>query len=213
MDIISFPSQNYNNRAFEKPDMIVIHYTGMQTAELALERMCDLNSPRVSAHYFIHKNGMVYQLVDEKHRAWHAGVSSWEQEYDINSRSIGIELDNKGHEFGYHAFPAIQIQSLIRLLDSIRSRYDIADKNIIGHSDIAPMRKQDPGYLFPWHILARYKHGLSPKILKETLYSANNAQLFENLSEFGYLCDNVSYFTQLNRAVYKVFMKKIRYTF
>ena len=99
MKIISFPSQNYNHRIFNKPDTIIIHYTGMQTAKLALERMTDSNQPRVSAHYFIDKQGQVYHLVDELYRAWHAGISTWEGITDINSRSIGIELENKGHEF------------------------------------------------------------------------------------------------------------------
>jgi N-acetylmuramoyl-L-alanine amidase len=211
MDIISFPSPNYNQRAFAKPDMIIIHYTGMLNADMALHRLCDMNPPRVSAHYFIDKKGIIYQLVDEKNRAWHAGVSSWEGINDINSRSIGIELDNKGHEFGYHAFPVIQIKSLIMVLNDIRTRYTICDKNIIGHSDIAPMRKQDPGHLFPWDILAKHGHGIHPSTLKAMLYHPKRHQFFKNLSEFGYLCDNVSYFTPLNRAVYRCFLDKIKH--
>jgi N-acetylmuramoyl-L-alanine amidase len=190
--------------------MVIIHYTGMQTASLALQRMCDDTSPKVSAHYFIDKNGQIYQLVSEKKRAWHAGISCWQGITDINSRSIGIELDNKGHEFGYHAFPKLQIQSLISLLDSIRTRYDIEDKNIIGHSDIAPMRKQDPGELFPWDILAYHGHGLSPKMLYQMLYNPKYGILFENLRHFGYECDIHGYFTPLNRMVYKNFMCKIQ---
>lgn len=208
MNIIPFYSQNYNERAFDTPDMIIIHYTGMQTAEMALKRLCEQTSPRVSAHYFIDKKGIIYQLVDEKHRAWHAGISYWEGIRDINSRSIGIELDNKGHEFGYHAFPKPQIKSLILLLDNIRSRHKILDKNIIGHSDIAPMRKKDPGHLFPWEILARHQHGIHPKELKAMLYHPNRHQFFRNLSEFGYECDNVSFFTPLNRMVYHAFYEK-----
>jgi N-acetylmuramoyl-L-alanine amidase len=211
VNIIPFPSQNYNNRAFAKPDMIIIHYTGMETAQLALERMCDSTAPRVSAHYFIDKKGQIYQLVDEGSRAWHAGISCWEGVRDINSRSIGIELENKGHEFGYHAFPKAQIKSLITLLDSIRKRHDIEDKNIIGHSDIAPMRKKDPGELFPWHILARSGHGLSPATLWEMLYHPKRSIFFENLFEFGYECDNCAYFTPLNRIVYQNFLSKVRY--
>ncbi len=210
MDIIPFYSQNYNERAFKNPDMIIMHYTGMQTAEMALKRMCDLNAPRVSAHYFIHKNGMIYQLVDEKYRAWHAGISCWEGIRDINSRSIGIELDNKGHEFGYHAFPKIQIESLIKLLDSIRSRHKVLDRHIIGHSDIAPMRKKDPGSLFPWHILAHHGHGIHPKDLKAMMYHPQRSQLFKNLSSFGYECDKFSFFTPLNRMVYRCFLEKIK---
>ena len=212
MDIIPFPSDNYNKRAVHTPDMIIIHYTGMQTAQMALDRMCDSAAPRVSAHYFIDKKGQTYQLVDEKHRAWHAGISYWEGIRDINSRSIGIELENKGHEFGYHAFPKAQIKSLITLLGSVRKRYDIHDKNIIGHSDIALMRKKDPGNLFPWDVLARHGHGLSPVTLWEILYHPRRSIFFDNLFEFGYECDKCAYFTPLNRMAYQNFLNKTQYS-
>lgn len=209
MNIIPYPSHNFNDRKFLSPDMIIIHYTGMKTANDALNRMTERCDPQVSAHYFITREGIVYQLVDEKHRAWHAGVSSWEGITDINSRSIGIELENKGEEFGYQSFPKKQIDCLIYLLTSIRSRYDIDDKNIIGHSDVAPLRKKDPGFLFPWEYLAQKRHSISPSLLKTMLYSENKKIFFSNLSEWGYRCDRCSYFSPLNRAVYFNFLRKI----
>lgn len=210
MRIIDYPSLNFNNRAFLKPDMIIIHYTGMQSAQSALERMCDDTAPRVSAHYFIDKQGVIYRLVCETKRAWHAGVSIWEGISDINSRSIGIELENKGHEWGYHTFPKAQINALIRLLDTIRTRYNILDKNIIGHSDIAPLRKKDPGELFPWHDLADAGHGIAPYMLGAMLYHHKTGILFQNLRNFGYGCDKYGYFTPLNRMVFHNFMTKIK---
>lgn len=209
MNIIQLPSANFNERKYPKPDMIIIHYTGMQSAEAALDRMRSQTSPRVSAHYFIHQNGTIYQLIDEKKRAWHAGVSYWQGETDINSRSIGIELDNRGHEHGYHPFPEIQIKNLIKLLDDIRSRYTIMNKNIIGHSDIAPNRKQDPGHLFPWDILAEHGHGLSPSTLNNMLYNEDENEMLSNLANFGYDCDLDDLTNPLNQSVIKCFMEKI----
>ncbi|MFT6071827.1 MAG: N-acetylmuramoyl-L-alanine amidase [Alphaproteobacteria bacterium] len=211
MDIISFPSQNFDQRAFLKPDMVIIHYTGMKTADDALQKMCSNTQPRVSAHYFIHKNGTIFQLINECNRAWHAGLSIWEGEKDINSRSIGIELDNKGHEFGYQNFPKVQIQSLIWLLSSIRARHNIDNKHIIGHSDIAPMRKKDPGFLFPWHILAQNGHGIAPKKLKKMLYHTKRSNFLDNLSDFGYGCDSLKILTPLNRKVVETFNDKCPY--
>lgn len=148
-----YTSPNYNERKDgKKPSIIVIHYTGMKTAEAALERLCE-PAAEVSAHYLIEENGCVHDLVPEEKRAWHAGVSNWEGETDINSVSIGIELENPGHEFGYRPFPKEQMQSLAKLCKSIMVRHDI--KTILGHSDVAPERKQDPGELFDWQWLAK----------------------------------------------------------
>jgi N-acetylmuramoyl-L-alanine amidase len=139
--------------------MIVLHYTGMPTGEAALARLCD-PAAKVSAHYLVEENGRVFLLVDEVRRAWHAGVSFWAGDTDINARSIGIEVVNPGHEFGYRPFPEPQIASTIDLLSAIRSRWTIPDARILGHSDVAPRRKQDPGELFPWATLAAAGHGL-----------------------------------------------------
>ncbi|WAC49707.1 N-acetylmuramoyl-L-alanine amidase [Asticcacaulis sp. SL142] len=156
--MIELPSPNFNERA-SPPDMIVLHYTGMETAGAALDRLCDPQA-KVSAHYVIDEDGTVYRLVAEARRAWHAGVSFWKGETDINGASIGIEIVNPGHEFGYRDFPPEQIEALVLLLDDIRDRWDIPDHRILGHSDVAPERKEDPGELFPWSYLAQRGHGL-----------------------------------------------------
>ena len=134
-------------------DLVVLHYTGMPTAEAALALLCDPAS-EVSAHYLIDEAGAVYRLVDEERRAWHAGVSSWAGDSDVNGRSIGIELANPGHEFGYVPFPAAQLDALERLLGDICERRRIDPARVVGHSDVAPLRKRDPGELFPWRRLA-----------------------------------------------------------
>ena len=139
--------------------MIVLHYTGMATGEAALERLRD-PAAKVSAHYLVEEDGRVFALVPEERRAWHAGVSSWRGETDINGRSIGIEIVNPGHEFGYRDFPDVQIAAVIDLLTDIRSRWTIPDALIVAHSDVAPARKQDPGERFPWRRLAEAGHGL-----------------------------------------------------
>ena len=139
--------------------MIVMHYTGMKTAAEAIDRLCDPAS-RVSAHYVLDEDGTLYQLVPEALRAWHAGVSHWAGESGLNACSIGIEIVNPGHEFGYRDFPEIQIDAVISLVSDIRSRWTIPDARIIGHSDLAPERKQDPGERFPWKRLASVGHGL-----------------------------------------------------
>jgi N-acetylmuramoyl-L-alanine amidase len=156
--MIEQPSPSFNERK-GPPDMVVLHYTGMKSADEALARMCDPAS-QVSAHYMIDELGEVYRLVPEERRAWHAGVSFWKGETDINGCSIGIELVNPGHEFGYRDFSHIQTDKLEDLLTEIRGRWDIPDNRILGHSDVAPDRKQDPGEKFPWAKLALAGHGV-----------------------------------------------------
>ena len=151
-------SPNFDART-APPDMIVLHYTGMPTGEAALTRLRDPVA-RVSAHYLVEEDGRVFALVPEERRAWHAGVSSWRGESDINGRSIGVEIVNPGHEFGYRDFPEAQIAAVIALLTDIRSRWTIPDDLIVGHSDVAPTRKEDPGERFPWKALAAAGHGL-----------------------------------------------------
>ena len=158
MSLIAAPSPNFDQRA-GPPDMVVVHYTGMQTGAEALERMRDPEA-KVSAHYMIEEDGRVFQLVPEERRAWHAGVSFWKGERDVNAVSIGIELVNPGHELGYPDFPEMQVEALIGLLDAIRGRWTIPNGRILGHSDVAPDRKIDPGEKFPWKRLALDGHGL-----------------------------------------------------
>jgi N-acetylmuramoyl-L-alanine amidase len=139
--------------------MIVLHYTGMQIAFDALHRLCDPKA-RVSSHYLVMENGSILQLVPEANRAWHAGVSSWGGDTDINSRSIGIEITNPGHEFGYPDFAKRQIAAVITPCRGILTRHIIRPCNIVAHSDVAPSRKQDPGEKFPWKQLAQSGVGL-----------------------------------------------------
>ena len=151
--MIEQPSPNFDSRQADAITMLVFHYTGMISTTAALDRMCD-PAAKVSAHYLIDENGETYRLVQEKHRAWHAGVSHWRGVSDVNSCSIGIELVNPGHEFGYRPFPEIQMTTLESLALSILDRHPIPPRNVVGHSDIAPARKMDPGELFDWRRLA-----------------------------------------------------------
>ena len=171
--IIDRPSPNFDART-RPVDLIVLHYTGMQSAEVALNRLTDTapvagkypgpwqqpdvapDAPlsRVSSHYVVDEQGVVYRLVPEEHRAWHAGASSWEGEGDVNSRAIGIEIVNGGHDFGLPDFPDVQIAAVITLVGEILQRWALAPARVVAHSDIAPERKQDPGEKFPWKRLA-----------------------------------------------------------
>jgi N-acetylmuramoyl-L-alanine amidase len=142
-------------------DMLVLHYTGMKTAVEAIDRLCDPGA-KVSAHYLVDEDGAVWRLVEESRRAWHAGASFWQGTRDVNAVSIGIELVNPGHDWGYRAFPEAQMASLEALCRGILSRHPIAADRVVGHSDVAPLRKQDPGELFDWRRLARAGIGLWP---------------------------------------------------
>jgi N-acetylmuramoyl-L-alanine amidase len=158
MDFIDAPSPNCDARK-APPDAIVLHYTGMQTGEAALARLRD-PAAKVSAHYLVEEDGRVFRLVPEERCAWHAGVSCWRGERDMNGASVGIEIVNPGHEFGYRPFPDAQAAAVIALVADIRTRWTIDDAHIVGHSDVAPDRKEDPGELFPWKALAEAGHGL-----------------------------------------------------
>jgi N-acetylmuramoyl-L-alanine amidase len=160
---IDHPSPNHDQRPHGGPiDMLVLHYTGMRSAEAALTRLCDPGA-KVSAHYAIDEGGTVHALVPEERRAWHAGVSYWAGATDINARSIGIELVNPGHEFGYRVFPQAQIAALTALAKDILARHPIPPARALGHSDVAPARKDDPGELFPWAGLAEAGIGVWPQ--------------------------------------------------
>ena len=156
--MISTPSPNFDDRT-APVSMIVLHYTGMPTAAEALARLCD-PAAKVSAHYLVDEDGTVHALVDEQKRAWHAGASHWRGVTDINSASIGIEIVNPGHDWGYRAFPSEQVAAVVRLVHDVKDRHQVTRGNIVGHSDIAPSRKRDPGELFPWAELARRRLAL-----------------------------------------------------
>ncbi|HEY2010349.1 MAG TPA: N-acetylmuramoyl-L-alanine amidase [Rhizomicrobium sp.] len=175
---VDMPSPNHDDRGGAVIDMLVLHYTGMETAKAALGRLCD-PAAKVSAHYTIDEDGTVYAHVPEARRAWHAGVSAWAGATNINARSIGIELVNPGHEFGYRDFADAQIAALITLCHGILLRHPIPSARVLGHSDVAPARKEDPGERFPWERLARAGIGLWPASL-----DANPGP--EALDRFGY---------------------------
>ena len=142
-------------------DMLVLHYTGMKTAAEAIDRLCDPGA-KVSAHYLIDEDGTVWRLVEESRRAWHSGLSFWQGTQDVNAASIGIELVNPGHDWGYRAFPEAQMAALETLCGALLRRHPIPRDRVVGHSDVAPLRKQDPGELFDWPRLARAGTGLWP---------------------------------------------------
>jgi N-acetylmuramoyl-L-alanine amidase len=154
------PSPNHGERKLNaKPDMIVLHYTGMRDTEAALVKLCSAGS-EVSTHYVVMEDGYIVQCVPEARRAWHAGAAVWEGESDINSCSIGIEIANPGHSHGYPDFPKRQIAAVTALCRSIFTRYRIPAWRVLGHSDVAPARKQDPGEKFPWRVLCDSGIGL-----------------------------------------------------
>jgi N-acetylmuramoyl-L-alanine amidase len=189
--VIDHPSPNHDTRTDDTPvDMLVLHYTGMQTGEAALERMCDA-AAKVSAHYMIEEDGRIFRLVPEERRAWHAGVAAWRGHRDINARSIGIELVNPGHEFGYRGFPPAQMSALAELAHTILTRHPIAPRNVVGHSDVAPARKTDPGELFTWQTLARQGIGLWPdhKPHRPATHEPDMAHAQRQLGVYGYAID------------------------
>jgi N-acetylmuramoyl-L-alanine amidase len=155
-------SPNQDDRPPRTPiDTLVLHYTGMPTAQAALDRLCD-PAARVSAHFVVAEDGAIWRLVAEERRAWHAGVSFWRGHVALNDRSIGIEIVNPGHEFGYRDFPVLQLAAVCDLCLELLARHPIPPRNVVGHSDIAPERKQDPGERFDWAALAANGVGLFP---------------------------------------------------
>ena len=151
--LVDAPSPNFDERALPV-SMLVLHYTGMQDSASAIARLRDPEA-KVSCHYLVDEDGQVLRMVEEDKRAWHAGRAFWRGAVDINSASIGIEIVNPGHEFGYRPFPELQMDALIPLVADIVGRYGIRPPYVVGHSDVAPARKLDPGELFDWARLAR----------------------------------------------------------
>ena len=181
--IIESPSPNHDKRPAGKAiDILLLHYTGMRDAEAALQRLRDPTA-KVSSHYLIEEDGLIHRLVDESRRAWHAGVSYWAGERDINGVSIGIELVNPGHDFGYRAFPQPQMAALIELGRDILGRHPIPAARVLGHSDVAPSRKIDPGELFDWGALAEAGIGLWPAPAPG---AADLASVQRALARYGY---------------------------
>ena len=182
--ITEYPSPNFNERALPV-SMLVLHYTGMESADAAIERLADPDA-QVSAHYVVKEDGTILRMVAEEKRAWHAGAAFWRGITDVNSASIGIEIVNPGHEFGYVPFPEAQIDALLPLVAEIKERHGITRGNVVGHSDVAPRRKQDPGELFPWHQLARLRLAL-PRPTKNLIDPGwSDGAFLLALERFGY---------------------------
>ncbi len=211
------PSPNHDARAVTRPDIVLLHYTGMPEGEAALERLCARES-KVSCHYLVFEDGALAQLVPESRRAWHAGVSSWEGTSDINSRSIGIEIVNPGHEFGYPDFPSVQIEAVIALCRNVIQRHRIRADRVLAHSDVAPLRKNDPGEKFPWRTLAAAGIGVwiqpAPLGNGPRLGVGDNgpavSSLQTNLSAYGYGLGASGMYDQETRAVVTAFQRHFR---
>lgn len=214
-DFVASPS--HEPRAGCDLDMLVLHYTGMASGREALARLCDPAS-KVSAHYLVEEDGTIIKLIAESRRAFHAGLSSWRGATDINSRSIGIEIVNGGHDFGLPDFPARQIEAVIRLCKDIQSRWRIPAANILAHSDIAPSRKRDPGEKFPWRLLYDAGIGLwvSPEPLSEgpalriSDTGESVARLKGMLSDYGYGAGKDALFDETLRDVVMAFQRRFR---
>ncbi|WP_237153465.1 N-acetylmuramoyl-L-alanine amidase [Oryzibacter oryziterrae] len=181
----SFSSPNHGERVGGGPiDHLVLHYTGMRTEEGARDWLCNPVA-QVSSHYVVYEDGRIFQLVDEARRAWHAGRSFWRGVTDLNSRSIGIEICNPGHEFGYRPFPDRQIAVVLELCRDILARHAIPPHQVVAHSDIAPTRKDDPGEFFPWDVCAKSGIGLwAPEAVEGEL---------ADLPEFLRLCGEIGF--------------------
>ena len=179
-------------RSSKEIDYIIFHYTGMVSEKKAIERLTDKNS-KVSSHYFIKRDGTVINMVPEKFIAWHAGLSCWKSHKNLNNRSIGIEIQNSGHINKYESFSVKQIKSLLSLTKILKKKYKIKSKNFLGHSDIAPNRKKDPGEKFPWKYLAKHKIGIWYNLSKKDLNHRN----FE--------------VSKKNKKLFYLYLKKIGY--
>ena len=211
MRIISNLSPNYskNIRKVSQIKFVIIHYTGMQSEIDSIKR---LKNPRfkVSSHYLINRKGTVIQMVREKHTAWHAGKSRWKNFTNLNRLSIGIELENRGHRFGYQNFTKNQLNSLLGLCKSLKKKYSIKQENFLGHSDIAPLRKQDPGEKFPWKKMSECKIGKWYKEKPIEIVSDKkkiDKVFFRNLKKLGYRYFNIHKRSYLDLKVIKSFQQ------
>ena len=221
LSYIDWPTPNQDPRpdAANGIEILVLHYTGMASVEAALERMRDPTA-KVSAHWCIGEDGQSYRLVPEDMRAWHAGLSYWRRRQLVNDTSIGIELVNPGHEFGYRPFPRAQMDALIALAGNILSRYDIPAANVVGHSDVSPMRKRDPGELFDWARLAQNGIGIWPQAASEPesqlpaldkgASGPEVRALQENLFDFGYGLRIDGHYGEESEAIVRAFQRHYR---
>ena len=217
MKVKTFKSPNHSSqqRRAAQIKFVVIHYTGMQSEDESIKRLINKKS-KVSAHYLINRKGDLIKMIEEKKIAWHAGKSKWKNFININDQSIGIELVNKGHQFGYEYFSKKQIFKLILLCKALIKKYKIKKSNILGHSDVAPLRKKDPGEKFPWLFLAKkkigYWHGVNKKNLKKKNLNKNDLRknFFNNLYEIGYRYFNKKKASKYDLRVIKAFQRRFR---
>tara|TARA_Y100000590_G_C15693087_1_gene1004172 strand:+ start:1462 stop:2187 length:726 start_codon:yes stop_codon:yes gene_type:complete len=216
-----FYSPNFDRKKRSKKSIkiIIIHYTGMQSERESIIRLCDPKS-KVSSHFFINQIGKVYRLVKDDKIAWHAGKSCWGKYKNLNKNSIGIELVNRGHQFGYTNFKKKQLLSLIKICKNLIKKYKIKKRNIVGHSDVSPMRKIDPGEKFPWEKLAKKNIGIwhtcNPKLLKKfrkikIFTDQEKAQFVKNLQNIGYCfpAKTKYVFTKILKAFQRRYRKEL----
>jgi N-acetylmuramoyl-L-alanine amidase len=187
----------------------VLHYTGMPDASAALERLCDPVA-EVSTHYLVRADGMIWQLVAEHRRAWHAGHSVWRGETDINSRSIGVEIAHPGHAWGYRPFPPAQLTAVLTLCQGIVARHAIPPHNVVGHSDIAPTRKEDPGEAFPWQAFAAAGVGLWPDDPCDPIANPALVEAQRGLASYGYAIEPTGSYDLATRSAILAFQRHFR---
>ena len=206
--LLNSPNYSRNSRPKKSIKFIIIHYTGMQSEIESINRLINKNS-KVSCHYLINRKGTIMQMVKENKIAWHAGVSKWKNIKNLNKNSIGIELINKGHFFGYENYSNLQINSLIKLCSKLKKRYKIQKENFLGHSDIAPYRKIDPGEKFPWKKLSNYKLGKWYNLKKDEILSDDKKKLFfKNLYKIGYRYFKIGKRVKSDKLIIKAFQRR-----
>tara|TARA_B100001057_G_scaffold497138_1_gene600484 strand:+ start:1504 stop:2244 length:741 start_codon:yes stop_codon:yes gene_type:complete len=204
-------------RDIKKIRFIIIHYTGMKKESEAIKKLCDFKS-KVSSHYFIKNNGKILNLVPDLYAAWHAGISNWKNNVSLNNQSIGIEIHNPGHLHGYKKFSKNQISSLTRLLNHLLKKYRIRKEDVLGHSDISPNRKKDPGEKFPWKLLSKKKlchwHNLKEKKIQKfrkiKLSSSEEKNFFNNLYKIGYRNFTKLNLNKKNKHLIQAFQRRFR---
>ena len=211
------PNFDLIKRKNKNIDFLIFHYTGMRNEESAIKKLTSYKS-EVSCHYFIKKNGEILNLVPDLYVAWHAGISRWKNYSSLNKNSIGIEISNSGHNYNYVNFTKNQINSVYKLSKFLIKKYNIKNKNILGHSDIAPERKKDPGEKFPWKFLSKkkigYWHDLNQRVLSKSRYLVidkyEQKKFLNNIHKIGYPKNNMVKKTRYLKILSKAFQRRFR---
>jgi len=214
MSLCYSPNFDLKKRSKRNIKYLIFHYTGMKNDNSVIKKLTNLKS-KVSSHYYITKTGNLIQLVPDLYTAWHAGKSSWKKDKMINKNSIGIEISNPGHDYGYENFSKNQINCLIKISKILINKYKIKDQNILGHSDIAPLRKKDPGEKFPWKYLSKNKIGIWHKVsskkcktLREKNFNLKLNNFIEKINKYGYCTINLD--TNSLKKIIKSFQRRFR---